>query len=435
MDEGAWIPGSIPARRSRGRLAPRAFTAVLWAALATALGAAGTPAGDPPSQPGPPAAFQEILADPRIAEALVWDGAWKAGAGPRAYPRWDPQRRAELHRVLGTADPGEAAPADAQGPERDTAWGRYLAQVAHALRVEAHRQVPWSLRSLTPEQLALLLDGRLLETPGPEAEPGPEPASSGWFSATGPATPEPAAALDFLQEHDLVAASQEETVFAFAEWVRHTVRRPPGASTPDCAELSRLFAVAMRSVNIPVRITASRFARPGAPPSLHSRVELPTLGRGLTHSADLFAPLAIPSGNAIPTAALFPTLGWIRDHVDHPRNVDCEDEICQTDPEQALYNAARRLLALAAIHLPDGLLIDRAVDPAASEPPRRLLETLAAGCPGHDGDDFVRPLFEEAERREIARRADEEIERAGGGDWGRGAAAIRRRWETALGNR
>lgn len=428
MDDGVRAPDSpreTPRRRGRRRLTALALAAALGAAQHAAPDAAAT-------GPDPPAGFAEILSDPRIAGALVWDRDWSSGSGPRTYPDWDPRRRADLHRLLTATEPGEAielppfaAPAASRWVGGEAAWRAYLTHVAHALRLEAHRGVPWSLRSLTPDQLALLLDGRHLlhrEREGVAAGPMGSLADL-----------DPGRTLQILRKRGLVAASQEETVYAFADWIRREARSPDGEASPDCADLADAFASAMRSVNIPAQVATSRFARPGEPARLHSRVELPTLGRGLAHAADLLAPFAIPSGNAVPTTALFPTLGWIRDHVDHPRQLDCDGDVCNTAPEQALYNTVRRLLALAASHLPDGLLIDRATDPGASEPPDRLLETLSSGCPGFHRGGFARPLFEDAERREIARRADEEIERAGEGDWERGAETVRRRWEEALG--
>lgn len=442
-------------------------------ALAAILGSATEGPGHPSPLPGResarapvPEAYREILGDAKVAGALVWDGTWAEGSGPRAYPAWDEARRTELHRALAARERDEAP--DAGGPPpveegrwlaEDDAWALYLRHAVHALGLEARHEVPWSLRSLTPEQLALLLDGRRLLTRD-------EGRTRYAFGVAGEVTDwHPERTFAFLREHDLLAPTQEETAYAFADWVRRSVRPLPTGdayaagygwgygyagpppvdrildlprrrgdeaehrAVPGCHGLSGLFAAAMRSANVPVSVAWSRFARPGGPITLHSRVELPTLGRGLPHSAELYLPLSLPSGNTIPTASLFPTLGWIRDHVDRPRHFDCRGDHCHREAEQALFNAARRLVSLAATHLPDGLLIDRARDPSASRPPERLYEVLSEGCTRHEGAPFVRPLFEEAERREIARRADEEIIRAGGGIWERGAERVRRRWE------
>lgn len=438
--------------------------------LGTATEGTGQAEGD---RTPPPGACGEVLADSKIAQALVWDGVWPEGSGPRAYPAWDGARKAELHRALAARDRGEPtapagppAVADGRWLSEADAWAVYLDHAAHALWLEAHRQVPWSLRSLTPDQLALLLDGRRLLTRD-------EGRARYAFGVAGEVTDwDPARTLRFLREHGLLAATQEETVYSLADWARRSVRPLPAAeaagygrhygypgpppvdrilglaaphggdpavgpehSVLGCHGLSGLLAAALRSANVPVSVAWSRFARPGGPITLHSRIELPTLGRALPHSAELYLPFSLPSGNAIPTAALFPTLGWIRDHVDHPRHLDCSGPDCHREAEQALYNAARRLVSLAATHLPDGLLIDRARDPSAAQPPERLYEVLSEGCTRHEGAPFVRPLFEDVERREIARRADEEIARAGGGDWARGAETVRKRWESFLDSR
>jgi len=454
------------------------MVAALLAAAIEGSGEAEAPEATSDPIPGP---YREVLGDPRIAGSLVWEGLGPDGPGARPYPEWDEARRSDLHRALAARErtprraprelPAAGPPAVEEGrwvAEGD-AWRVYLDHATHALWLEAHGVLPWSLRSLTADQLALLLDGRHLLTRD-------EGRTRYAFGAAGEVTDwNPERAFGFLEEQGLLRPTQEETVYAFADWVRRSVRplaegerelpvpagglRYPGpppverilqasASGPpvpaaegrpyavaDCHGLSGLFAAVLRSANVPVAVAWSRFARPGGTISLHSRVELPTLGRGLAHSAELYVPLALPSGNSIPTAALFPTLGWIRDHVDRPRRFDCAGAACHREAEQALYNAARRLLGLAATHLPDGLLIDRAQDPSAEQPPERLYELLAEGCRRFDGGPFVRPLFEDAERQEIARRADEEISRAGGGDWAKGAETVRRRWETFLQNR
>lgn len=466
LEDGVVTNGTVdgPTGRRPGR---RLFAGLALAAL---LGPAAEGLDDPSPTPGQapapllPEAYREILEDPKIAGALVWDGTWVEGSGPRSYPDWDPARRDELHRALagragGEAPAGPPTVTEGRWLAEPDAWAVFLRHAAHALRLEAGHGVPWSLRSLTPDQLALLLDGRRLLTRD-------EGRTRYAFGVAGEVTDwNPEATLAFLREQEILAPTQEETVYAFADWVRRSVRPPPtdhahsagsgrhygypgpppverilepspsgphGRTVPGCHGLSGLFAAALRSANVPVSVAWSRFARPGGTITLHSRVELPTLGRGLPHSAELYLPFSLPSGNAIPTATLFPTLGWIRDHVDSPRHFDCDGTDCHREAEQALYNAARRLVSLAAAHLPDGLLIDRARDPSASEPPERLYEVLSEGCTRHAGAPFVRPLFEDAERREIARRADEEIVRAGGGDWERGAEAVRRRWERFL---
>lgn len=437
--------------------------------------AAPGPAAEPILEPAPEI-YREVLDDPRITGSLVWEGVWAEGGGARPYPKWDAARRSELHRALaarersegGTPD-GPPAVEEGRWVSDEDAWRVFLDHASHALWLEAHGALPWSLRSMTADQLALLLDGRHLLTRD-------DGRTRYAFGVAGEVTDwDPDRAFAFLRERELLRPTQEETVYAVADWVRRSVRplaegeeaavayagsfeypgpppvdrilRASGPEPParaaearshavaDCHGLSGLFAAVLRSANIPVAVALSRFARPGGTISLHSRVELPTVGRGLAHSAELYAPLSLPSGNAIPTSALFPTLGWIRDHVDRPRRFECAGTACHREAEQALYNTARRLIGLAATHLPDGLLIDRAQDPSAEQPPERLYELLAEGCRRFDGGRFVRPLFEDAERREIARRADEEIARAGGGDWAKGAETVRRRWETFLENR
>jgi hypothetical protein len=436
-----------PARRISG------FVAGLLALCAPTF-AGASPAIAPATGDTPhtelPEAYVRLLEDDKVAAAIVWEGP----DGSVDYRDWSRDDRDDLTRAVialekpeePTSSPDE--PGSILSPRE--AWATYLGHVAHALWLEAGRKVPWSLLSFTPDQLALLLDARELLDYLPEDglyRFGPAGAAAdrdaGWGHR-------------FMVFRELLGPSQEETVWALGGWLRRRVTYPPepprhdrrgtelrspasmlatvdGASpsVADCHELAGLMIALLRSVNIPAAARTTRLGVPGAEPSEHSRVDLPTLGRSVADASLLAMPLFRPSGNVIPTAALFPTLGWIAENISHPHQVDCRGEICNRPEDQALYNMARRAMDLAVSHLPDGLLIRRIDDPGPGSPAPAADALLSGRLAAWGGGEFAKPFFDGAERREIVRRIDEEIRRVGDGDWHLGADRVRRRWLAA----
>lgn len=406
----------------------------------------------------PPELYARLLEEDRLAEAIVWEGP----DGPLTYRAWSAERRRNLAHALARGPGRSAPPAGSVAEESaaagsgdssiapDTAWAVYLSHVAHSLRLEAEHRLPWSLLSLTPDQLAVLLDGREL------FRRRPEDGRYVYGPAGAVADANPPTAYRFLDERGLLRSSQEETTWAVAGWLRSRVgspRKPPmphavptrlravadilepadgGApEIADCHELSGLMTALLRSANVPAAVRRTRFALPGAAPSEHSRVDLPTLGRSVPDASVLAMPLLRPSGNVVPTPALFPTLGWIAENVEDPHHLECRGEDCHGAAEQAFYNAVRRSIHLAVSHLPDGLLLLR-LDDAGPEAPAPKLEALLAGeLSAWEGERFFAPFFGRAERRAIVRRVDEEITRVGDGDWHRGVERVRRRWAEA----
>jgi len=422
------------------------------------------------SEPAPadlPPAYTRLLEDPRLTAGLVWEE--RRGAVP--YGDWSAEQRIDLVRALRAAElragrvangePGPSSPSIPSAPStRSTgdlaltqgdAWRVYLDHVANALWLEAEHRVPWSLLSLTPGQLSLLLDGRALFNYQRHASADEDRYTYGPAGAV--ADPSPVVGLSFVLSEKLLSASQEETVWTIAGWLRERIvypEAPPrphegprpsrtvaeilagrGGGTPevaDCHELAGMLVAVFRSVNVPATVGMSRFSLPGLAPSEHSRVDLPTLGRSLADSSVLAMPLLRPSGNVVPTPALFPTLGWIAENLEMPRHLECVEGACHRPSDQALYNTVRRTVDLAVSHLPDGLLTMR-IDDAGPEAAAPALEALLSGrLDTWQGRTFLVPFFDEEERREILRRVDEEIARIGDGDWHLGAERVRRRW-------
>ncbi len=447
---------SRPGRRRKLPAARLLRLRVLPVSGLLAAGAVGLVAAG--SGTAPPELYARLLEEDRLAEAIVWDGP----DGPVAYRAWSPEQHRDLaHALSGEPGPqpmpvGAAAEASADTGSggaslaAGAAWSVYLGHVAHALRLEARHRLPWSLLSLTPDQLAVLFDGREL------LRRNPEDGRYAYGPAGTVADADPRIAYRFLRDRDLLRPSQEETAWAVAGWLRSRVGSPRKPPTPhevpaclrtvadilhpadgeapeiaDCHELSGLMAALLRSANVPAAVRRTRFALPGVPPSEHSRVDLPTLGRSVTDASVLAMPLLRPSGNVVPTPALFPTLGWVAENVDDPHHLECRGKDCHAPAQQAFYNAVRRSIHLAVSHLPDGLLVLRLGD-AGPEAPAPKLEALLAGeLAGWEGEGFLAPFFGRAERRAIVRRVDEELTRVGNGEWRRGVETVRQRWAEA----
>lgn len=402
---------------------------------------------DPGTVPAPapvPEAYARLLAWNAVAEATVW----LDDDGPLPFTRWPAERRDDLGRAIGRVESGGAGSAWGERPlagAPDDPWAVYVAHVAHTLWLETGGRVPWSLRSQTPEQLALLLDARELFAFDPSSGHRAGPVGA-------VADPDPAAGYRFAVAEDLVRASQEETVWAVAAWLRRRASypdRPPAAGRQapalrsveeivggvperkprlvDCHEIAGLMTSVLRALNIPAAVRPSRLAPPGGPVRVHSRVELPTIGRGLPHAAFLAMPVLRSTGNEVPTPALFQTLAWLRENVDEPRHLQCSGDRCHQPAEQALFNTARLAVDLAVSHLTDGLLARRAEDPGPEAPGAALEALLSGRLARWEGEPFVEPFFDPPERSEILRRVDAAIVEAGDGDWQRGAERVRRR--------
>ncbi|HJQ39220.1 MAG TPA: hypothetical protein VKB93_18935, partial [Thermoanaerobaculia bacterium] len=112
------------------------------------------------------------IAELQLSAEIIWE---EPQGELRAHGSWTRDEHAELWRAfwkarleepMGIPDaPAEAAP-EATGRafgtaySRELAWRIFLAHVAHSLAVEHARRVPWSLRTMTPAERAILFDSR-----------------------------------------------------------------------------------------------------------------------------------------------------------------------------------------------------------------------------------------------------------------------------------
>ncbi len=117
------------------------------------------------------------IAELQLSSEIIWE---EPQGELRPHSSWTRDERAELwsafwkarlEEPMGIPDaPAEAAPA-ATGRafgtaySRDLAWRIFLAHVAHSLAVEHARRVPWSLRTATPAERAILFDSRAFFRP------------------------------------------------------------------------------------------------------------------------------------------------------------------------------------------------------------------------------------------------------------------------------
>jgi hypothetical protein len=427
-------------------------------ALALVAGACTTP-GSRPS-----AAYSALLSDPALAASIVWEGP----SGPVAYPAWDAGQKRGLARALELVDAG--LPAGLKAPPEpilplklrddvldraklgaeesqetceddghvfysaDEAWTLYLAHVAHSLWLERGRKVAWSLRDMTPEERALLLDSRRLQKRKDAHE-----FEATRFAMGHALSWDPALAYRFLEGKGMLGTTPEETVFALTSWASRNLRHIAGAETfqalyaypgpppvdmiirpavpgpkkvGGCWGVTGVYAAVLRGANVPVV---------NSQVDGHSRPHFPTAGRFLNHGDDVYTSLIAPSGNEVPPAELLLTANDWEALVVTPA-VDCVEGRCNTLKEQADYNVGRRERLLARKHMTDGFLYKLVKEgPVAVDAELRGYET------NNELVTFAKPFLSDEERRAFLAELEAELARLGGGDAEKGKAVVEQR--------
>lgn len=425
-------------------------------ALLLLAGACATPGGRGP--------YSSLLSDPAIAASIVWEGP----TGALAYPAWNASQKRDLARALELADAGlpaglkappepilplklrddvldraklgaEASPETCEDDghvfySSDDAWTLYLAHVAHSLWLERGRKVAWSLRDMTPEERAHLLDSRRLA----------KRKDAYQFEATrfvmGHALSwDPALAYRFLEGKGMLGPTPEGTVLALTAWASRNLRHIGGDETfqalygypgpppvdliiqprvpgpkkvGGCWGVTGVYAAVLRGANVPV--VNSQLDG-------HSRPHFPTAGRFLNHGDDIYTLLIAPSGNEVPPAELLLDRRDWASLVASPA-VDCADDKCNTPKEQADYNVGRRERLLARKHMTDGFLYKLVREgPAAVDAELR----------GYEVDNklvtFAKPYLSGDERKAFLAELEAELARLGGGDAEKGKAVVMKR--------
>ncbi len=403
--------------------------------------------------------YDYLLNNPLIANAIVWEG----GSGSTSYPGWSSNKKTQLQGLLNDLEANAPFPI-INPPEltddiyfsKDDAWMIYLTHLAHALWIEANSHVAWHITDFSSEDLALLLDSRTLLKYN-----GPDQYSFDWNNVMGRVTDwDIQFSYEFMEAHDFIKSTQDSTVYAFASWCRQYLLHIIGSdSNPDgyerlygyrgyplvnrildplpdtyghisagCWGTSGFFAAVMRSVNIPVIHAYAIFSTPGSSPFAHSRIELPTIDRGLCHSDDLYNQTCKPTGHLVPTEMLFPNLEWLEDFIADPVVLDSSGTYVNGKYDQALYNSTKHMLDLGVDYLTDYILYQRAKDDNEYAPPTSLDNLLIGPSVGGAVVQYAKPYFTESERVLIIAQVDEEIRRLGSGSWDTGKQVVRDRY-------
>jgi hypothetical protein len=388
-------------------------------------------------------AYDALLADPRIADSIVWRGYSSA----MRYSAWSAAQKAALRAALVARengdDPGLAAPPvrDAEGliSEAD-AWTIAISHFAHALWLEKNRLTTWRLTAMPADQRDFILNSErfvmAISRPGVRGY-GVDGGRNGNVTYYNPKI-----VWDFLQTAGIVRARQDETVYAASDWMQdhliHIVagqepadvygypKEPPVDRilyplpgqmhvAPGCYGTSGFISALMRAANIPAQ--AADWRVDGG----HRRTVFPSLGRSLVHADDVHSRTMLPTGSAPPTAAIFPLTSVVTARYDAPTAVECGPSRCHSTAEQGSFNASRRDLEIARDALGDYLLLDYARGGATS------LDRLLQAADSTGALRYAKPLFTDAERAAIIANVEAALRTAGGGDLAAGEAVVEAR--------
>jgi hypothetical protein len=386
-----------------------------------------------------------LKASPQILENLVWAD----DKHPEGYIFIDDEEKVRdlAAHLAGEAciplvpDPSHLDNGQAFYSEPD-AWNIYLAHVAHALKIEVHNMVAWSLSDYSSGELALLFDGRYLFDFVPSRGlykfssrfPGGRQGVTDWDAGVG---------YEFLERHGMIG-TQAETVYNFTNWLRRNLVHvnnntpedwdgypgcPPVEKilsppewyrhwTQGCAATSSLYITVLQSVNIPVSRGASYFATRNGPEQAHHRVEFPTLGIGLAHSDDAHNELARRSVNEVPVETLFYSIEQLAEFIDDP----VLEYGAPSRGEQTFCNMYRRAVGNAYDFRADPILKRRARDLLGSGD--RTMEDLlmARVC---DGSDCLwKPPFDLDARALMIEEIDSTLAEIGSGDVLKGSRIV-----------
>lgn len=394
-----------------------------------------------------PTAYRRFLdANPDVARNLIWvDEGHLDGQSILN----DETRVRDLIAHLTGEIRFEAPPVPAmQGNDgswyflKEDAWNMYLAHVAHALKVEVHNLVPWSLTDYSEDELALLFDSRYYVAYEPStglyrfslAAPGGRHGVTDWS---------PEVAYDFLVQNDVIA-TRAGTVYNFTNWVRQNlvhrnnttppnwdgypglppieaILHPPGGErhwTGSCWATTSLYIAVLQSVNIPVRRGVSFIATQGGQAYAHSRVELPSLGFGLAHADESHCEINRRGTNEVPVEHLFYRFDELTEYIDEPFLEDG----APGSGEQAGYNMLVRTVDTAFRYRADSILKRRARDLLGHA--NNSLENLLTGAVCDFSQCFWKPLFEQEERQVMLEEIDTTLTAIGSGDILRGARQV-----------
>jgi|GEM_PF-3616642 len=404
--------------------------------------------------PGPSLApYTALLNTPGIRNSIIWEG--RLGSQPRvalAYGNWSAAQKADLDSAILSLERGDpyalSAPPALIGTQMISvadAWTIYLAHVAQSLWVDVRGLVPWRLADLPDDQLLLLFDGRKLLTFWQDLY-----AFDTWNMGSVTAW-NPRAGYEFLANLGMIRATPLETLYALTDWMRGRLVHIGGDqdkmqlygyaglapadrilyaldgrrhTAEGCWGTSGLYGAVLRAVNIPVRRTDVMLDNGN-----HCRPHFPSVDRGLVHGDDPYSAELIPSGAVVPSSMMFFTQAQIQARFVAPP-VDCAGGRCNTQSQQAAYNAGKLYWQLAYDAMADYLLMQYARYGAAY-----LNDSLRGPRIGGGVVPYVLPYFPDAERAAMVQAVENRVRQIGGGNLQAGKDIVINRWDRFAANR
>lgn len=402
--------------------------------------------GGPSLQP-----YRDLLAIPKIRNNIIWHGFEPNGViFEKMYGQWSSSKKVDLDQAILLLE-REGRHALSRPPtlvgtttsfSAQDAWKIYLAHVAHSLWTEVHGIVPWNLVTFSDEDLKLLFDSRNMMAAFPVT-----PRTYGFLDyLMGRITAwNPRISYQFMSNLDMIKPTQAQTIFALTDWMRaHLIHisgstdlidqygyaGPPPAdkvlyplagkrhTTAGCWGTTGLYSALLRSINIPVR---SRRIELGN--GTHSHPGFPVANLGLVHGDDPYTMQLDMSGNVIPSADLFYSTAELSNDFVNP-SLDCVGGNCNSVGVQASYNSEKDLWQLAHDYLADYPMYIYARNGAAALDADLTGPTLA-----QDGFEYVKPLFQPAERQTYINDIAAKLTEIGGGNPVAGGAIVIERWQ------
>ncbi|MBR9683886.1 hypothetical protein GOV03_05090 [Candidatus Woesearchaeota archaeon] len=324
----------------------------------------------------------------------------------------------------------------------EDAWDMYLTHIAHSLKLEVEKVLPWSIKDYDQANLALIFDGKNFIKFLGGLNNHYKFDDSGQGGRVGVTDWNPLPAYTFLYEENILAETQIDTIYNLTQWIRaklvhhntstpfnwdgyigfppvEKILYPPEGErhwTQGCYATTSLYTAILHTVNIPVRRNYTLLGNSiKTEDEIHTRFEFPIPGIGMVHGDDPYNILARRGINEVPVSKLFMGLGEINELIDNPE-IDLNDGFVHTIGEIASYTAQRRQVEAAFQHRADIFMIERAREILGIK--QNALDNFLIPYNGGDEDQpyFWKPLFSEEERQVIREGIDQTLIELGDGD-------------------